>query len=570
MSGHQSNLSDPKYGYDMVVATTQEAINLTMKEYLDRAKLKELVICYKWDDKLRKRVPVGYEELKQATGVDPFAIPNGSDENESLKKLDDYGFQFAFRTKPGIPEKMDPLQVPPVVTLDRKGDSVTYRLFFAEFNIVELAVHHRQIIWKNLTQPADNPWILKFTVMLGREADAGAFAKLKPETQERLKKLNPDTAFSVEQLYIDLNNRQQQELPVIEGLEKGSDAYLALEQDYINTYWDQLKGRVLLGQTVMPKAVKSAAPSLVPTAMDIEVSPYLDSGGQPMPSERELYTLNYLVMSDNRRLPAPVPFGWNWIDEKEHTRYHGVMAVRRERFVDFLNRVLSPALKKVCFDPWTQVTLRAAGFKGVEYLWGLPEIKQAPSYTPVTESSSRVLTFEHKGGPAVDNAGINGSSGWMSLDANTTSDVHLEGNLIKVVTTVRSHVTANYWSSNTFDSQWIDTQITRWFQMSVDSRGEIVVTLSKDTPAIVDKSETKDLSVWGKIVAADIEAWRSSLAGTQSSLKGHLEDYEGNLAAMLKDAGAWVFPGGKTFLYNDVYCSDARDLVTHITYADPA
>ena len=65
VSGHQSNLSDPKYGYDMVVATTQDAINLTMDEFLGQFTGKDLIVCYKYDDKLKKNVRADFDEIKE-------------------------------------------------------------------------------------------------------------------------------------------------------------------------------------------------------------------------------------------------------------------------------------------------------------------------------------------------------------------------------------------------------------------------------------------------------------------------------------------------------------------------
>jgi len=465
---------------------------------------------------------------------------------------------------------MDPTKVPNVVTLDLGREFVTYLLFFAEFSIIELQEKHHQVLWTNLSQPADKPWILKFNVRLAQRTDDALFKMLKQETQARLKNLNPDSAFSVRQLYLDLNTPPLQELPEIVGLDKDTDAYLALQRDFINTYWDQLKhgGDVTLGFTVMPKTTKAATkPSLVPTAMDIEVSPYRDQAGQPMPERRGLFTLDYLVMSQNRPLPPSVQFGWNWIDDQESKRYHGVMAVRRERFVTFMNEVLSPSLHGISFNPSVDVWVDGMY---TYYVWRLNEVSTALAYTPVVDGSSHVLTYSYKGGPKRENAGKDGLIGWMEIKADTTSDVYLEGNLIKVVTTVKSHAEATYLSSDTFSREWVDIKVSRWFQMSVNSQGSLVVSLSKNSPATEDKSEAVGLTGWGGFVAVDIEGWKSALSRTQNSVKSHLTDYAGHLETMLNNTGAWVFPGGRTFLYNDVYCSDKLDLVTHITYADPA
>lgn len=565
MSGHQSNLSDPKYGYDMVVAVTQDAINLTMDNFLEQFTGKELIVCYRYDDKLEKSVRADYDDIKKVCNVDPFIVQPS---DARLPKLDEYGFQFAFKAKIGIPIDIDPTKVPTIVTLDQGRDSVTYQLFFAEFTIVELQEKHKSIHWKNLSQRANKPWIFKFNVNIARRTDDKIFDTLPPAAQARLKNINPDTAFSVQALYLDLNNPRQQEMPSIENLDKDSDALAMLQRDFINTYWDELKkkGDVPLNYTVMPKNGSAHSPSLVPTAMNIEVSPYRDQAGQPMPDRRGLFTLDYLVMSQNRALPPSVQFGWNWIDDQESRQSHGVMAIRRERFVSFLNDVLSPSLNNVCFNPSVDVWQ-----EGIEtrYTWGLPATTTPLAYTAVADSTAHVLTFSHKGGPTRSNAGLNGALGWMAINADTTSDVYLEGNLIKVVTTVKSHAEATSLSSDTFNAEWVDITVSRWFQLSVDAEGDLVVSLSKDSPTTVDKSQPVDLTVWGWMVAVDADAWKRALSSTQNSVKSHLTDYAGKLTSMLNNTGAWVFPGGRTFLYKDVYLSQNLDLVTHITYADP-
>jgi hypothetical protein len=571
MSGHQSNLSDPKYAYDMVVATSQSGINLTMDHFLDHFRGQELLICFRYDDALKKPVKVEYAQVKSATGVDPFSISNDGGDQEALRKLDDYGFMFAFRAKIGIPAGVDPTKLPRVVVLDQGRDVVTYQLFFAEFRIVDLQERRHQLIWKNLVQPADKPWLMKFNVHLGQRQDDAAFKTFSAEVQQRLKNLNPDTTFSVQQLYLDLNEPKLQDLPQIIGLDKDSDAYIALQRDFINTYWDALKqqGDAILGYTVTAQHTSDKAPpSLIPTDLGIEISPFLGDDGKPAPAQQDFYTLNYLVMSEKSALPPSVTFSWNWLDLAETKDTHGVIAIRRERFVSFLNTVLSRALHKICFAPKVQVWQDGMLTK---YLWSLPEFTAAQSYTAVApDTSGHVLSFSHKGGPVRDNAGLNGSLGWMEISTDTHSDVYLKGNQIKVITTLESRAEATGLSSDTYNGKWLDLKIEHWFQISVNAQGSLVVTLSKDTPALVDKSEGIELTFWGKIVSVDVDAWKRNLESTRNGARDHLKNYAGDLGNMLNNTGAWVFPGGKTFLYKDVYFSDTLDLVTHITYADPA
>ena len=54
MSAKKSNLSQPKYGYDLVVATTQDSINATTKEFLSGFASQEFINCDKYDRASKK------------------------------------------------------------------------------------------------------------------------------------------------------------------------------------------------------------------------------------------------------------------------------------------------------------------------------------------------------------------------------------------------------------------------------------------------------------------------------------------------------------------------------------
>ena len=51
--------------------------------------------------------------------------------------------------------------------------------------------------------------------------------------------------------------------------------------------------------------------------------------------------------------------------------------------------------------------------------------------------------------------------------------------------------------------------------------------------------------------------------------RNHLSTFETDIMDMLNSSHTWVFPGGKTFIFKDIYFSDKTDLVTHVTYVDP-
>lgn len=95
--------------------------------------------------------------------------------------------------------------------------------------------------------------------------------------------------------------------------------------------------------------------------------------------------------------------------------------------------------------------------------------------------------------------------------------------------------------------------------------------MQEGSPKFTDNSETPDPSGWSKFVSrGDIDNVVNSITSTlQGGFKNYFEGHDSTILAMLRGAGVWVFPGGKTFAFKDVYFSDHQDLVAHVTYVDP-
>src|SRR3954468_7552629 len=118
MSASQSNLSDPKYGYDLVIAVTQASINATMKEFLSNVTEPEVTVCYVYDQS-NDLQPIDYATLKtNAKGSDPFTVSDGADPNtnQDLINLTNANFAGAVKAQIGLPPDILPANLPPIVT----------------------------------------------------------------------------------------------------------------------------------------------------------------------------------------------------------------------------------------------------------------------------------------------------------------------------------------------------------------------------------------------------------------------------------------------------------------------
>src|SRR3954464_1181433 len=98
MSLKQSVLSDPRFGYDLVVAVTQASVNATLEQLLAGLDAPEVTLCFVFQDDGRggdKIVLGDYEKVvADAQGSDPFLVLPGANPatDPDLIKLADANF----------------------------------------------------------------------------------------------------------------------------------------------------------------------------------------------------------------------------------------------------------------------------------------------------------------------------------------------------------------------------------------------------------------------------------------------------------------------------------------------
>lgn len=589
MSANQSNLSLQQYGYDMVVATTQASINATMKQFLYQYEGTEFISCYMWQEGPEgsddgSYVPGNYDEIKKIAGMDLFDIPNTSkqtpQQKAAAKKAYDAGFAFAFKATMGLPnlDKFAPETIPNVIVLDQGNSKVTYNLFFKEFKVLNVFERRGRVYWESMSQDTDTdiPWVFKFNVNLDMNTNnnENAFNSLPESVKRKVKNLCPDTMFSVQQLYLNLNTAGLADSPSISGLDPADEASIYLTRVFINSYFKYLKdhckssdnpdGNFILGYSLKPQTTPPQRSSIIPTDLNFLVSPNYDERGIPT-KNYDLYTLNYLVMCDNHHMPAAVPFGWNWIESSEHGDYHGTMSIKKSVFASYINNLLSPELRSICIIPHCSVH---CNFVKVEFGWGFKHETSPQNYQLVNDGTSKVLTFSyvqksHDSDTFVPNWGN------MSFDYSLQSDVYFEGNKIRMVTTSTAYLHVNGGWGIIVEGNVAKYVIESSYIISNDANGNLMVTSVPSAPQ--DKSDSLDPGIWAKIASLGfvddlVSSMKSSI---KSWLTGFLSGHEGRILSMLNGSNSWVFPGGKTFAFKDVAFSNACDLVTHVTYVEP-
>ncbi|XEU97491.1 hypothetical protein FSHL1_002777 [Fusarium sambucinum] len=171
MAPIQSNLSNPKYLYDFVVASTQESINAGLVQYLQNTRGKQPVtyLFFLADEHGDPTTEVTLDEiLKLSGGINPFDIPDGTDWNdERIQKLFKNRLVCAIRMQTGIPpgciinvpNKGPQLQLPePIVDLGRSSEAVSFNMYCSDITRYQEQSSRQLGIWSFLGLVSATHW----------------------------------------------------------------------------------------------------------------------------------------------------------------------------------------------------------------------------------------------------------------------------------------------------------------------------------------------------------------------------------------------------------------------------
>lgn len=600
MSLSQSNLSNPKYGYDMVVATTQGGINTGLKQYLAGANQPETILCFLANELGNPTEQISLDELMDRTeGVNPFDIPNDAPyDNEDIAKLTKVRFVAGVKIKMGLPPGVSPEKIPDIITLGKSANNVGYKLMCSEFTIIQNnppSGFGGPGSWKVWSQPAGEIWSFDTTVdLMFSNLDAKLDSKYfqnHPDKKEavinRLKGLSTNT-FSLQQLQLNLDTASLQSIPKIEGMDKASNASSILTKSFLDIYFDQVKeyGEPLLGlQAISKEPIPS---SITVTDLERSVNQYRDDNGpisNPTAEQKKAATLNYLCASNDHKLPPVTEFGWNWVPQEDQSDYHGTMAINKNTFTTFLNNLFSQSLDKVCAKPTPHVWGDHTEIY-FDYNINWDYKTKDGLFTSVSQDASdndtqkKILTFTYKS-EKEDSASHFPSHGKLKITYNASVDIYLmKPGTIKVVThpVVEIYVEPNAPLIHK-TLKIVDYTVTEQYVLSVNSEGNI--TTAKLDQKLVDDSESlggfEDF-ILDMVGTSFIDKIKNAQKDIKSKITGvglppgqesYLKNYEDKIDNLLNESNAWVFPGGNTFTFENAQFSDNYDLVCEIRYVDP-
>lgn len=567
MGAQDSYLSHPRYEYNVVVATTQASINATMKMFLAEVEQPVVNVTFVADDK-GNPVRIDFNDVLKV--CDPFDIPANAQpaSDPNIKKLLGLRFMAGFRARLGIPASIqDPDEVPDLVVLGGDTSAVTFNLLCSEFEIVELSPGGwGGMSWTHLSQSDGDPWLFQSKVDLRMSTvEPNRYNTLPPDVQRQLKNLTDDkrNKFSIRQLLFDFTNAGLSAMPTIEGIQSGTKLYALLQQYFIGAYFDRIQAK---GEPVLNVAItrhETPTSTLAITDLNLQVGPFVGSNGAPIvnptPEQARLATLAHLCETNNEVMPPAARFTWNWIDEnpdktKSQTDFHGVVAINRKTFVQFLRNQLARYVSSNCYAPYVKITM-----DGATSLW---DWRLTPGQQPTVtlpESGNTVLSFSHSA-ETYDEAGLHGAVGQCRLRSGFELHVSFGGlKTGKIV--VNQHLTV--WTrikslATESEGYIVHKTINETITLSVNADGRLVV----GTPETEVFNYPDDLHVNRFVdLFTQLNDMIDELKGRADSVTGgHLTSIP---IGLVQD---FVFPGGRTFSFKDVAFSNHRDLVAHITY----
>lgn len=558
-----SYLTNTKYGYDMVVGISEEAINSQLANYLDWYDGPEVIQWYQQKD---ENSPYELMEPIDLGGFNIFDIPTNGDIPEPLI-ADGCNFVAAIKAKLGwSADSTD--ESPDVIDLDRGIKAVTFKMFFSEFQMVSLKFGRKGPSWFNESQNPEQPYEFDYVVNL--DFGSAEFGHLTLEQQQQLRNLNPSSAWSVQQLYLDLTTASLLSSPSFDSGEMGT-----LIKNFINSSaWKKFTdgGRLVLAHTVKKiNADPINTPSMVPTNIMLGISSFIEADGDH-DNKSPLTTLNYLMMTDQDAMPGQFGgFGWNWVQPDDRSNFNGCMAINRNKFVRFMKDMIcgtgssTGPINEICFLPDTYISW---GKVSIDEHW--ERLNPNNSHIPMTEYSSgeTVLSLSY-----VKDHEDTSERLWTAEAVNYLKYT-LNFNVKFVANEIQMFISSEVYAKYKTDLSDFGTSkgviggytLNPVYVIDVGPQGSLFAKLKEGTDSLTPVEHTRD------------EGWFAGIDGTSSVIdneergfdnfvRDHMQAFATDITNFLKNSGQlFIFPGGKTFTFKNPTFSKNQDLIAELTY----
>lgn len=566
----QSDLES--YGYDMVYAFTQGAINSVMKQYV--LKLGQMMhpevryYVYRLDP-FTQKVTVEEatdEETEKLNGLDLFSIPDDPSKRtpEQTQAVEEagntYKAAFAFRAAYGIPDGFKPEQVENIVDFDTgeagNHTKVRYLLYFKDFSIIQWDYNpFTRMSFSNLKQ-GEELWAFSFHVDLGLIGVEDS--KIPPEIRKKIYNIDPGSMFSIQQLFLDLNTTALQDFPTIKGVSE--DAMATLNSRFVNVYFKRLRelGDVIFGYSIKPASPGNKPYILTPKDFKFYISPYYENG---KPSgKKNLYTLNYIV-SCGGEIPYLKPFTWNWVDEAQYKTVNGAMAINKNRIYEFANREYQLLAERLLFVPYAKMEIPNP--VQVKVSFGIHKDSETQvSFTDNSYHYERRDSSDDMFWPVWGNIEIK-----YSIDASVRTYQSKDDKAVlecRLDTKAWLHINVE---GGVSEGTILNKTSYYMLKTSVDAYGDLKFEPSVN---VVDNGTTFEISGWSEFLVGDFRGMVRDITNLINSyIEANMEFAQGLFIRKYNSNALWILPGNQSIIFKEPRFSDRADLTFDANYAKP-
>ncbi|RAH41863.1 uncharacterized protein BO95DRAFT_505796 [Aspergillus brunneoviolaceus CBS 621.78] len=572
MDSSGSDLSSAKYGYDFVVATTQTSINSDLFEFLCSTDMPVNSFCWLADEDGNPTIQKTLDEvISESGGVNPFDIPDGTDtQDDRIKALYEIRFFTGVQLQVGVPPGVDPRSLPPILDLGDDAEKVQFNMFCAKFTVIELQTGYGEG-WHVYNPDPGTSWYVQVLVDLkmcdlDKELDTPYFNNhpdLKQDLLSQLENLS-DTAFSLQQLLVDLTNSYLGTLPTFPNIPAGSGALDVLNNCFLQMYSKSVdeNGLPILSVVANIDDRSPDASQLRLTSFDRQVNPPRDKSGQeikdPTDAQRDTATLDHLCAIDNHAWPGLSSFTWNWVLPEDVNSMSGIISLNRNLLAQAIHDQLEDQVLSCCIRPVPSIHVHA--WKPIPD-WGIELYSnQSPDVDEITKEGNPTVKWSYTcTRNSSDSSGL--SSGQFNVDDEYTCEVSFKDtNTIVVDQYFHFHMYAE--SDHTGDSLTImNKTITDTYSIAVTDSGSLKLKLEDTT-----SNDTAD--------PTDINGFINFFTGINDAIDKVQDSLQSVVETTLRPTTLdglqnFIFPGGKVFTYKSPTFSDHQDLNCSITYVDP-
>jgi hypothetical protein len=478
-----------------------------------------------------------------------------------------------FQAQIGIPDMPDFSQLPNIIELGTDASAVTYNMFCKTFVVVELVPaggYHKTLTWTFCSQADDPaPWVFASRVNLAASVvDPDYYKDLPPDvrTEQELLYSQDNMTFSIQQLYLDLNNTTLMSIPIING--PGATANNLLNTYFIHEYFNAMKaaGSPLIHMTITNKVAPTT--SLTLTSYELEVDTYHDFN---IPSGKtaekldlaDLSTLNYICTVDGKVPKQLNHFGWNWIDSTDIDNYSGVVSINRDTLMSFFKNQLDSYVPSVCFAPAALIAWKNDGGKiyldySANFADGQDPKRVETKVSEFPTTGNVVLWYSYNASSS-DRAGLEGALGELTISTSYTMSLEFVGT--KMIIT-QKEVVAVYirYLASPLSGNMVDKTVINTYDIAVDNYGKLLV--KEEDPVINDTSYFPPANPFIQAFT-NIDAITAKIKSSTTGIASR--DLTTIPLAVVR---SFIFPGGTAFIYKNAHFSDNLDLVSLITYAE--